>query len=805
GGRADESGVCGREGSAYCGDTWEHDGSRWIRRDPPTSPTPRADHAMVYDAARGRVILQGGVVDMDQDCVPLDGNRCGDTWAWDGSTWEQLTPDVRPPGRMLHAMAYDPARAQVVLFGGCDETGGGCAFGSAQRADTWVFDGSTWTEMAPPTSPPRRVRHAMAYDPVRGEVVLFGGTNAGNGGCGAGDVEQCSDTWAWDGSTWTERTPASAPAERENPAMAWDGARGAVVMTGGRRAPGKKCNGSNERECDDLWVWDGSTWTEDVRPEVPPRRAEAQLVFDPERGRLLLFGGRGSLGGPCADVGGTSCEGLWADAGGVWTELRALSEQPPARTAAPIAYDAARGRGVLFGGYGVPIGRCGVLGSGYCNDTWEWTPAGWLQRTPASSPPARSGLASAWDAQREVTVVFGGYADEMADCPPFDARVCADTWTWDGTSWTEHVVDPSPPARRAAAFAHDPVRGQTVLFGGTSASNARCDGANEDCGDTWTWDGAAWTKQTPSGAPGRRDRSAMAFDAAHGVMVLFGGEVASRGGCGIVDSRSCGDTWVWDGSGWTEQHPLVSPPARAGHGLAYDEVRGTVLLFGGEVEEVGACGDPSGTRCNDLWSWDGVTWTALGAQPSPPARQEVGLIHDPVLDVLLASGGYGERDGACGNDTRPECRDTWLWKGRSSPTAAMVLEVPWDAARVPEARIRAVGATWRAGGEGHPGGVTRPGAELVVWDGGAWVAVDAHAAPPSSPEDLCWTALVDASVPEGAGCATEVDPVRPGRVLGFSAQGAAAFAVRPAAPAGLQEGALVSEDVEVRVRYRLDP
>ena len=42
----------------------------------------------------------------------------------------------------------------------------------------------------------------MAYDPATGTMVLFGGFGEG----------YLSDTWTFDGSTWTEQFPATGPA-----------------------------------------------------------------------------------------------------------------------------------------------------------------------------------------------------------------------------------------------------------------------------------------------------------------------------------------------------------------------------------------------------------------------------------------------------------------------------------------------------------------------------------------------------------------------------------------------------------------
>jgi hypothetical protein len=53
----------------------------------------------------------------------------------------------------------------------------------------------------------------------------------------------------------------------------------------------------------------------------------------------------------------------------------------------------------------------------------------------------------------------------------------------------------------------------------------------------------------------------MAYDDARGQIVLFGGD--GHGG-------DFGDTWTWDGSTWRNQHPAGSPPARSVTAMTYD-------------------------------------------------------------------------------------------------------------------------------------------------------------------------------------------------------------------------------------------
>jgi hypothetical protein len=61
-----------------------------------------------------------------------------------------------------------------------------------------MWDETAWTQRYPAQSPGPRVRSALAYDPARHQVLLFGGSEAL-----AGDpVVPMGDTWAWDGSNW---------------------------------------------------------------------------------------------------------------------------------------------------------------------------------------------------------------------------------------------------------------------------------------------------------------------------------------------------------------------------------------------------------------------------------------------------------------------------------------------------------------------------------------------------------------------------------------------------------------------------
>ena len=92
-------------------------------------------------------------------------------------------------------------------------------------------------------------------------------------------------------------------------------------------------------------------------------------------------------------------------------------------------------------------------------------------------------------------------------------------------------------------------------------------------GDTWAYDGSSWTQLSPAHSPSpRRGAVAAAYD---GKMVLFGGDVISPS---TQDWLSVDETWVWDGTDWTQQQPSQSPPPRSFAAMA---AAGKVVLFGG--------------------------------------------------------------------------------------------------------------------------------------------------------------------------------------------------------------------------------
>ncbi|HEY3626097.1 MAG TPA: kelch repeat-containing protein, partial [Terracidiphilus sp.] len=289
----------------------------WQQQSPSTTPSARYIHAITYDAAHGQVVLFGG----------FGGGDLNDTWLWNGTNWTQATPANSPSARSAHAMVYDAARGQVVLFGGL--VGAGTRLG-----DTWLWDGANWTQANPATSPSPRDGSVMVYDAAHGQVVLFGGTNGSD----------LNDTWVWNGINWAQANPAASPSARADYGMVYDTAHSQAVLFGGKDGTGNYLN--------DTWVWNGSTWIQQFPLNSPPARYAHGMAYDAAHSQTVMFGG----------YNGSFFNDTWLWDGTNWAQEN--SSASPSGRYAPnaITYDGAQGEVVLFGG----------LGSTQSNETWVW-------------------------------------------------------------------------------------------------------------------------------------------------------------------------------------------------------------------------------------------------------------------------------------------------------------------------------------------------------------------------------------------------------------------------------------------------
>ncbi len=318
-----------------------------------------------YDAATGQLVLFGGA---------QPGGALNQTYVWTGSAWTQVddsgdpgcvtTCTSSPPGALSGAIAFDPATQQLVLVGG--DTGAG--FSDA----TWLWNGSTWSQSDDTgdpgcttctSSPPVGQGAMLAFDQATSQLVLFGGVGLSS--------TFFDDTWLWTGSTWTQvddsgdpgctSSCTSSPPASEAGGLVYDPATAQLVLYGGL--------GSGSTYLDDTWLWNGSSWsqTDDSGDagcttsctSSPQGRWRAVADFDPVTGQLVLFGGSGS----------SYLNDTWMWNGSTWNEASfdgtcssTCVEGPQPRIGPTMAFDPGTGQMILEGGEDGP----------WLTDTWDF-------------------------------------------------------------------------------------------------------------------------------------------------------------------------------------------------------------------------------------------------------------------------------------------------------------------------------------------------------------------------------------------------------------------------------------------------
>ncbi len=219
-------------------------------------------------------------------CRALRADRCGHGLGWRHTAAAALRRQHQAlfrrglPGRYLdlerrHLEATAPGR----LAAGDQARYRLILFGGydgAYLGDTWAWNGSTWTQLNPAAAPSARDTDSLAYDAASQRSILFGGFND--------DAGRLGDTWAWNGSTWTQLNPATSPGVVSTAwQAAYDRASRQLVVFGGDPGLGTYSN--------DTWTWDGSTWIQQSPANSPAPRAYGSMTYDRALHRVVLFAG----------------------------------------------------------------------------------------------------------------------------------------------------------------------------------------------------------------------------------------------------------------------------------------------------------------------------------------------------------------------------------------------------------------------------------------------------------------------------------------------------------------------------------
>ncbi|MFN0149781.1 MAG: kelch repeat-containing protein [bacterium] len=396
--------VFGGYGAAPLGDLWSLDMTGALAWSQPvatgSSPTPRQSACGVYDLMDERMVVYGGwdgannlddtyelaldgaavwtrkeprlcnqslVFDADRDRLIAFGGTDGatlknDVWILDLSAeypaWTRLFPAGTPPSpRQSHTAVLDPARQQMIVFGGKAATHLNDAYALRLEPEP------AWIPLSPAGSlPSPRSVHSAIYDPVGNRMIVHGGWD--------GTIR--ADTWTLalvGESVWSELVPSggSPPAWYGHGAL-YDPVAERMVITCGQDAFGRH-NFTWALSLAEHLVW---SEVDGTFPR-PTYRDLSTATYDPLRGRMILFGGLDD-GGARNDTWSLSLSGE-----AVWKALAPARIPPSPRSGHSAAYDGARDRLIIFGGPGSTA-----------SDTWalEFDPTTGLPGVEPATPRA---------------------------------------------------------------------------------------------------------------------------------------------------------------------------------------------------------------------------------------------------------------------------------------------------------------------------------------------------------------------------------------------------------------------------------
>jgi len=191
---------------AATGETWTYDGATWTKESPATSPELSSNRpVMAYDAAIGKLVLLSVA-----------------TWTYDGQTWTKTTAPNLLSAYEYGPLTYDATLKKLVLYD----------MSTTGDATTWTYDGQTWTGQPAGVSPARIFGWSMAYDAALGRTVLFGGVQYDATERDQSGSASFNDTWTFDGHTWTQQHPTTSPTLSAQAAalMVYDDAHNRLVL-----------------------------------------------------------------------------------------------------------------------------------------------------------------------------------------------------------------------------------------------------------------------------------------------------------------------------------------------------------------------------------------------------------------------------------------------------------------------------------------------------------------------------------------------------------------------------------------------
>ena len=449
---------------------------------------------------------------------------------------------------------------------------------------------------------------------------------------------------------------------------------------------------------------DGVNWLQ-YSPNISP--APRQLAaMSPSTTSLTMFGGVTS-GKMLNDTW------KWEDFG--WSNITPFSPAiPSGRWFPALAYDPRNETVVLFGGQNGPEGDL--------DDTWLWIAGQW-ELIPKVTPHGHSGPINPVGGPG-FTMVYDGTPAAAGDIFMWGAQpggFVNTMYRWTGLNWyfdVFHLGAPLPASRRYYSMVG--IAGKLYLFGGQSGEAFAPN--NTYFGDTWKYDplipgDVRWEPLLPTSSPNNRSFAAFAYDPDYPALgaVLFGG----WDGVTVYN-----DTWVWDGTNWTLQSPMDSPPGVRNAQFSPDGL-GNMILFGGITQTY--------NDSAETWLWDGTNWTQQFPAGNPPTTALGFMVYNGNSSVTNPFMFGGLIPPVAPPDWFQLTNNSWDWDGTtwtqlttlSSPQNRMGASMVWDAS---------VSLDVLFGGclifdTNYPANSVAI-SDIWTWDGSTWTAIAAASGGP---------------------------------------------------------------------------
>lgn len=345
-----------------------------------SSSSRRAVYVRAFvEETRTRSELVGYAAGFELDgAVTVPISRCGQV------------PCSSPGPRRSAAITYVPSTRQILLHGGLSETG-------ELLDDLWAWNGLWWQRLETSQAPSARAQHGLAFDPASENVLMFGGL---------GTQGELGDTWLLDVASvaWKRALVASPGARRDfGLAQSQVGSTRGLMLFGGQDESAEVLG--------ETWLWNGLHWLPGpsspcplraLLPSTMPRcRTGATLLPWQQGQETILVGG---WLGPQPSMSLEADDSLWRWDGSSW--LLAPLYRPPyvlsryRHVAAPLLSSTGF-QGALVG--------FGDDSTGLRQDSYLLSAAdGTFQPLWSDAPSPRAESASAFDAEREEVVIFGG-------------------------------------------------------------------------------------------------------------------------------------------------------------------------------------------------------------------------------------------------------------------------------------------------------------------------------------------------------------------------------------------------------------